>query len=63
MNSPDSAIFCTFDVSSAGEAVFCILLHDTVSKHAAIIIANCFILDKIVSQISIHIECVTSFTG
>lgn len=39
----DSAIFCTFDVSSAGEAVFCILLHDTVSKHAAIIIANCFI--------------------
>ena len=46
MNSPDSAIFYTFDVSSAGEAVFCILLHDTVSKHAAIIIANCFILDK-----------------
>ena len=42
----DSAIFCTFDVSSAGEAVFCILLHDTVSKHAAIIIANFFILDK-----------------
>ena len=43
---PDSAIFCTFDISSAGEAVFCILLHDTVSKHAAIIIVNCFILDK-----------------
>ena len=26
--------------------IFCILLHDAVSKHAAIIIANCFILDK-----------------